>query len=214
MVLKRSTIPNLITIGRIVLAPVVALLLFVPTFTARFLAWILFLIAAFSDLWDGYLARKHGWISDFGKLFDPIADKLLLVATFVPFYLLSARGEFATSLPWLGVLPLWVVLVIFGREALVTAVRQIAARRGAVIPAGKAGKLKATFQNIFIGTTILWFALRTAAETNGWAGGFWAFWTVFHGAVLLITLAIALGLTVWSMIVYLLEWRWPGRSRS
>jgi CDP-diacylglycerol--glycerol-3-phosphate 3-phosphatidyltransferase len=214
MVLRRSTIPNLITIGRIVLAPVVAMLLFAPTFSARFAAWILFLIAAFSDLWDGYLARKHGWTSDFGKLFDPIADKLLLAATFVPFYLLTHRAEYATMLPWLGGLPLWIVLVIFGREALVTLVRQIAARRGAVIPAGKAGKLKATFQNIFIGTTILWFALRTAAVANGWAGGFWTFWTAFHGAVLLATLAIALVLTVWSMFVYMLEWRWPGRSAS
>jgi CDP-diacylglycerol--glycerol-3-phosphate 3-phosphatidyltransferase len=214
MVLQRSTIPNLITVGRIVLAPVVALLLFVPTFSARFAAWILFLIAAFSDLWDGYLARKHGWTSDFGKLFDPIADKLLLAATFVPFYLLTHRADYATMLPWLGGLPLWIVLVIFGREALVTLVRQIAARRGAVIPAGRAGKLKATFQNIFIGTAILWFALRTAAEANGWASGFWTFWTAFHGAVLLTTLAIALVLTVWSMFVYMLEWRWPGRSAS
>ncbi|MGH7501895.1 MAG: CDP-diacylglycerol--glycerol-3-phosphate 3-phosphatidyltransferase [Longimicrobiales bacterium] len=212
--LKRSTIPNLITVGRIVLAPVVLLLLFVPTFTARFAAWLLFLIAAFSDLWDGYLARKHGWISDFGKLFDPIADKLLLATTFVPFYLLSQRGEYETSIPLLGELPLWIVLVIFGREALVTGIRQVAARRGTVIPAGKAGKMKALFQNIFIGTTILWFALRTAAVANGWAGGFWSFWTFFHGAVLLITLAIALALTVWSMVVYLLEWRWPGRSRA
>ncbi len=212
--LNRSTIPNLITVGRIVLAPVVLLLLFVPTFTARFAAWLLFLIAAFSDLWDGYLARKHGWISDFGKLFDPIADKLLLATTFVPFYLLSQRGEYETSIPLLGELPLWIVLVIFGREALVTGIRQVAARRGTVIPAGKAGKMKALFQNIFIGTTILWFALRTAAVANGWAGGFWSFWTFFHGAVLLITLAIALALTVWSMVVYLLEWRWPGRSRA
>src|SRR3972149_1483519 len=96
--LHRSTLPNAITVARIALAPVVGLLLFVPTFTARFIAWILFLIAAFSDLWDGYLARKHGWISDFGKLVDPIADKLLLIVTFVPFYILShgasAHGRF------------------------------------------------------------------------------------------------------------------------
>ncbi|MGH7462106.1 MAG: CDP-alcohol phosphatidyltransferase family protein, partial [Longimicrobiales bacterium] len=77
MVLKRSTIPNFITVGRIVLAPVVSVLLFTPTFTARIIGFVLFLVAAFSDLWDGYLARKHGWISNFGQLVDPIADKLL-----------------------------------------------------------------------------------------------------------------------------------------
>jgi CDP-diacylglycerol--glycerol-3-phosphate 3-phosphatidyltransferase len=206
-VLTRSTIPNAITVGRIVLAPVVLLLLFVPTFSARLLAFVLFLVAAFSDLWDGYLARKHGWISDFGKLVDPIADKLLLVATFVPFYLLTNGDAPALSLPWLGAMPLWILLVIFGRELLVTAIRSVAARHGRVIPAGGAGKLKATFQNIFIGTTIFWFALVTAAQTRGWDGAFWAFWTAFHGSVLVVTLAIAVVLTVWSMIVYLTEWR-------
>jgi hypothetical protein len=89
---QRSTLPNIITVGRIAMAPLVGLLLFVPTFTARFIAWLLFLIAAFSDLWDGHLARKYGWISEFGKLVDPIADKLLLASTFVPFYILSQRA--------------------------------------------------------------------------------------------------------------------------
>jgi CDP-diacylglycerol--glycerol-3-phosphate 3-phosphatidyltransferase len=206
-VLRRSTLPNLITVARIAMSPVIFLLLFVPTFTARFLAWILFLVAAFSDLWDGYLARKHGWISDFGKLVDPIADKLLLVATFVPFYLLSHGASVVTRLPLFGVLPLWVVLVVFGREALVTVIRSLAARHGRVMPAGRAGKMKTLFQNIFVGTTILWFALRTAAEANAWTGSLWAAWRMFHGAVLVASLAIAVLLTVYSLIVYLSEWR-------
>src|SRR5690606_12787865 len=104
--LSRSTIPNVITVGRVILAPVVAFLVFVPSFGARLLAFILFVVAAVSDLWDGYLARKHGWISDFGKLMDPLADKLLLVATFVPFYILSHRAGPVGSLPYWGDLPL------------------------------------------------------------------------------------------------------------
>jgi len=206
-VLNRSTLPNAITVARIASTPVVFILLFTPTFTSRFIAWVLFLAAAISDLWDGYLARKHGWITDFGKLFDPIADKLLLVATFLPFYILSMRPDTATRLPVIGSLPLWVLLVVIGREALVTAIRSFAARRGLVIPAGPAGKLKAVFQNIFIGTTILWFALRTAGEDRGWSGSFWDGWQIFHSAVLLITLAVAVVLTVYSMVVYLREWR-------
>ena len=87
--MHRSTLPNAITVARIIMAPMVGYLLFVPTFTARFVGWLLFLIAAFSDLWDGYLARKNNWISNFGKLVDPIADKLLLLCTFVPFYMVS-----------------------------------------------------------------------------------------------------------------------------
>jgi CDP-diacylglycerol---glycerol-3-phosphate 3-phosphatidyltransferase len=206
-VLERRAIPNAITIGRIVLAPAVAALLFVPTFTARLLAWILFLAAAFSDLWDGYLARKHGWISPFGQLVDPIADKLLLVATFVPFYLISRQSPDIGEIPLFGALPLWVLLIVFGREALVTAIRSVAARRGHVIPAGKAGKLKAVFQNIFVGTTIFWFALRTAAVRHGWSGELWEGWLLFHGGVLLASLAIALWLTVYSLAVYLRDWR-------
>jgi len=206
-VLNRSTLPNAITVARIALTPVIFVLLFTPTFTSRFIAWLLFLAAAISDLWDGHLARKYGWITDFGKFFDPIADKLLLVATFLPFYILSRRPEDATSIPFFGVLPLWVLLVVIGREVLVTAIRSFAAKRGMVIPAGPAGKLKAVFQNIFIGTTILWFALRTAGEDHGWTGTLWDGWKIFHSAVLLVSLTIAVVLTVYSMIVYLREWR-------
>lgn len=202
-----STLPNIITVGRIVLAPVVFALMFVPTFTARFIGWLLFLIAAFSDLWDGHLARKYGWISDFGKLVDPIADKLLLVATFLPFYILSVRPSEVTKLPLVGALPLWIIIVIFGRELMVTVIRSIAARRGLVIPAGREGKLKAVFQNIFIGTTIFWLALRTAAANRGWSGAFWDFWQQFHGFVFITSLAIAILLTVYSLAVYLVQWR-------
>jgi CDP-diacylglycerol--glycerol-3-phosphate 3-phosphatidyltransferase len=207
VVLKRSTLPNAITVARIVVTPVIVLLLFTPTFTARLAAFILFLAAAFSDLWDGYLARKHDWISDFGKFWDPIADKLLLGATFIPFYILSLRPVPETQIPAFGTLPLWVLLVVLGREALVTLIRSLVKHRGMVIPAGKAGKMKALFQNIFIGTTIFWFALRTAGATHGWEGDAWRNWQLFHGAVLIVTLAIAVLLTVYSMVVYLWEWR-------
>jgi CDP-diacylglycerol--glycerol-3-phosphate 3-phosphatidyltransferase len=207
MVLERSTIPNLITVGRIVLAPLVSILLFVPTFTARFLAWILFLIAAVSDLWDGYLARKHGWVSDFGKLVDPLADKLLLVCTLFPVYLISHSPGPKAEFSLLGSLPLWVLLVIFGREALITLLRSVAARRGIVIPAGRAGKQKAVFQSIFMGASILWYALLSAAVDNSWQSRFWNDWQVLHGWFLLTSLALAVLFTVYSMVVYLISWR-------
>jgi CDP-diacylglycerol---glycerol-3-phosphate 3-phosphatidyltransferase len=206
-VIRASDLPNVITIGRIVMAPAVTILLFVPTFTARLIAWFLFLIAAFSDLWDGYLARKYGWISNFGKLLDPIADKLLLVATFLPILILSRQESPITQMPLLGAMPLWIVLVIFGREALVTAIRSWAAGRGVVIAAGRAGKLKAVFQNIFIGAAIFWFALRTAFFRRGWEHPYWEYWWTFHGTVVLLSLAIAFWLTIWSLYVYLRDWR-------
>ncbi|MGH7507324.1 MAG: CDP-diacylglycerol--glycerol-3-phosphate 3-phosphatidyltransferase [Longimicrobiales bacterium] len=204
---RRAALPNVITVARIVLAPIVFALIFVPTFTARLIAWLLFLIAAFSDLWDGYLARKHGWISDFGKLVDPIADKLLLVATFLPFYVLSHRDGPAGQLPIIGSFPLWILIVVFGREVLVTLIRSVVARRGIVIPAGRAGKLKAVFQNIFIGTVIFWYALQSSALANGWSGSAWDLWRGFHGFVFIVSLAIAVFLTVYSFGVYLWQWR-------
>lgn len=209
MALERSALPNAITVARIVMAPLVGVLLFIPTFTARFIAWVLFLIAAFSDLWDGHLARKHGWISDFGKLVDPIADKLLVIMTFVPFYILSHRlDDPHGQLVAVGALPFWVLAVIFGREILITIVRSFAVRRGVVIPAGTSGKLKAVFQNIFVGSAIAWLALNSLALTRGWHGTTgWRYWTYFNGFVFLASLAIALLLTIFSLGVYLWQWR-------
>jgi CDP-diacylglycerol---glycerol-3-phosphate 3-phosphatidyltransferase len=199
-------IPNIITVARIALCPVIFVLIFVPTFTARFIGWILFLIAAFSDLVDGNLARKHGWISDFGKLWDPVADKMLVVATFIPFYILSNTDPTDGFFPVIGTFPLWIVIVIFGRELFVTVFRSFAARRGVVIAAGSAGKHKAVWQNIFIGSAIFWYALQSAALNNGWTGDAWMWWQRFHAFVLLLSLAVAVVLTVYSMIVYIRSW--------
>jgi CDP-diacylglycerol--glycerol-3-phosphate 3-phosphatidyltransferase len=206
--LHRSTLPNTITVARILMAPMVGYLIFVPTFTARFIAWLLFLAAAFSDLWDGHLARKNNWISDFGKLVDPIADKLLLLCTLIPFYIVSHMDTQQGRFVAINEFPLWILLVILGRELLITIIRSYAAGRGIIIPAGKAGKLKAVFQNIFVGTAIAWLAAHSAALNEGWVGmKNWTYWTYFHGFVFMTSLTIAVVLTVYSLIVYLREWR-------
>ena len=88
-----------------------------------------------------------------------------------------------------------------------TAIRSVLARKGVVIPAGKTGKLKAVFQNIFIGAAIFWYALQSAAADHGWTGRAWEAWQWFHAFVLLTALAIAVFLTVYSFAVYLWEWR-------
>lgn len=205
-------LPNALTVARIAVSPLLFALVFIETFTARLLAFLLFVLAGASDVWDGYLARRRGQITDFGKLADPIADKLLLIVTFVPFYLLPRVGDPVGAVPswWIlkwGPMPLWVMLVIFGRELVVTIFRGYAARRGRVIPAGKAGKYKATFQNLFIGGLILWYALQTQARRAGWSGPFWAFWQELHAAWVAITLAGAVALTVASLAVYLWQYR-------
>ncbi len=214
-------LPNALTIARIGVAPPLFFLLFVGAFWPRLAAFVLFVLAAVSDVWDGYLARRRGQITDFGKLADPIADKLLLFATFLPFYFLPRVDDFlflprvddsVGAVPYWGPLPLWVLLVIFGREVLVTLFRGYAVRRGVVIPAGKAGKYKTTFQNLFIGGLILWYALQTEAQKVGWSGTLWSWFEAFHALWVAVTLALAVGLTVYSLGVYLWQYRRLVRS--
>ncbi len=197
-------LPNAITLGRIVLAAVVAPMLLTESFTWRIAAFIGFLAAAFSDLWDGHLARSRNLISDFGKLMDPLADKLLLAATFIPFYILSQWREPGTRFPWFGWrLPLWILIIIFGRELFITVFRGFAARRGVVLAAGRAGKLKAVFQNIFIGSAIFWYALQSASREYRWDTKLWEYWQWFHLGFTVVALTIAVVLTVYSLYIYL-----------
>jgi CDP-diacylglycerol---glycerol-3-phosphate 3-phosphatidyltransferase len=208
-------LPNAITLGRIVLALVVAPMVLTDSFGWRITGFVVFTAAAFSDLWDGHLARSRNLISDFGKLMDPLADKLLLVATFVPFYVLSHWTEPESGYPFFGqILPLWVLVVIFGREAFITVFRGVAARRNIILAAGKAGKLKAVFQNLSIGTAILWYALKSAAAEHGWNTPFWRFWQGFHVAFGIVALSVAVILTVYSLYVYLRDFGVLGRRKE
>lgn len=203
----RFNLPNVITIARILACPAVVVMVFMDSVPFRFAAYVLFVAAALSDLWDGYLARKHGLITDMGKLLDPLADKLLLVSTFIPFYILSHGEGPVGLLPFLGPLPLWVVLVIFGRELFITLFRSHAATRGVVISAGKSGKYKAFIQNLFIGGLLLWYPLQMMSIQRGWSGGFWAFWSFLHGGWVVVMLAAALLLTIISLLDYLWRYR-------
>lgn len=196
-------LPNLVTAGRLVLTPVLFVLLLQPRMSMRFLGFVVFAVAALSDLWDGYLARRRGQVTDFGRLADPLADKLLLAAALVPFYLVTTAEPSVAGLPVYGVVSLWVVLVLLGREVLVTVLRTVAARRGAVVAASRTGKYKAFTQNLFNGAMVLWLALRTGAVERGWSGGFWEAWQGFHGWFIAATLTVALLLTVYSLALYL-----------
>ncbi len=200
-------LPNLITAIRVLLAPLVFALLLQPRASARLVAGIVFIVAAVSDLVDGALARQRGEITDFGKLVDPIADKLLLVATLVPFWYLTWKQPELGGLPLFGGIPAWVLVVFFGREMLVTMMRTRAARRGIVVPAKTIGKRKAFAQSVFSGSMIAWLAFRTAVIEDGWSGPLTDFWTTFHGWFTTISLVIALVLTVVSLFVYLNAFR-------
>lgn len=196
-------LPNTLTVGRIVISPLVALLPFAPSWPLRFAAFALFIVVAVTDYWDGKLARSRNLVTRLGTLLDPLADKLLLLATLIPIYWISQERKELYGIPVWGSIPLWVCLLLLGREFAMTAFRQWAKHRGVIIAAGRAGKLKTAFQSIFIGATIAWFAFREALGPMGWRDTPLArFWTHFHGGFVAVTLAIATALTVYSFAVY------------
>lgn len=203
------TLPNIITLVRIGLTPVIALLPFIQGYWPKVLAFVIFCAAAISDTVDGYLARKHNQVSELGQFLDPIADKLLLFATLVPIFWMTRHPTILTDyrLPWWGSLPVWVAIILVGREVLITVFRWFAKRKGVVIPAAGPGKLKATFQAVFIGATLAWFAWKDAVAELKLAGWFRDVWEQFHAIVVAVTLAGAVVLTVYSLFVYLYRYR-------
>lgn len=209
------TLPNILTIARIALAPVIALLPFIRGYTPKLIAFAVFLAAAISDIYDGRLARERGEITDLGKLLDPLADKLLLVATLIPIYWITRYPMRQYEIPWWGNLPLWVALLLIGREAVMTVFRQVAKRRGVVIAAAQAGKIKTIVQDVFIGATILWFAWKDMRAAFGWQSQWLgSIWEQFHGAVVAITLAGAVLLTAYSLVFYVYRYRKLFRGAS
>jgi CDP-diacylglycerol--glycerol-3-phosphate 3-phosphatidyltransferase len=201
------TLPNVLTITRIALAPVIALLPFIGGYWPKVIAFVAFLAAAASDIADGYFARSRKQITDLGVLLDPIADKLLLFATIVPIYYITRHPTILYGIPWWGSLPLWAAILLVGREVLMTVFRFAARKHGVVIPAGREGKLKVIFQDIFIGATIAWFAWKDLLVETRWTGGLRDFWDRFHGAVVAVTLGVAVVLTAYSLAVYLYRYR-------
>ena len=214
-------LPNALTIGRIAVTPLVAALPFATSPSVRFAGFVLFLAAAITDHFDGAIARSRGCITDLGKVLDPLADKLLLIGTFIPMYLLQhpAGDALAQWIPWahddasafpfetvLGPvgLPWWVLLIVLGRELFMTVFRSIAQRRGVVIAAIGPAKWKAGFQFTWIGAAYCWFGLRTWADRRGWDGrGAWEFVETLNGIVGVVTMTVAVVLTLYSLLLYL-----------
>lgn len=135
-------LPNKITLLRIFLIPVFMLVVWLKLPYGDYLATVVFVIAALTDTLDGYLARRRKEVTRFGKLLDPLADKLLVSAALL---VLVERGRLLS----------WVALVIIGRELAVTGLRAIAAVDGIVISASPLGKLKTIFQIIAISALLV-----------------------------------------------------------
>ena len=126
-------VPNVLTVIRILLVPVLVAALLVETKHGDTIAAVVFALAAITDGLDGYIARSRGSVTTFGKLMDPIADKLLIIAPLV-------------SLVSLGRIAAWVAMVIIAREFAVSGLRIAAGQQGVVIPASLLGKVKTIVQ--------------------------------------------------------------------
>ncbi len=135
------TLPNVITLVRILLLPVFIWAMRLGHPFAPLISAGVFLILSGSDLLDGYLARKHNTVSNLGKILDPLADKLLIGSALI---LLTGKG-----------VPLWITIVILIREIGITLLRFGMAARGVIIAAEKLGKLKAVAQTVAITMIIL-----------------------------------------------------------
>ena len=129
-------LPNKITIARIFMIPVFVVFMFVPQLEyGRYIAAAIFILAAITDAIDGYLARKHNLITNFGKFMDPLADKLLVSSALICFVALE-------------LIPAWIVIIIISREFIISGFRLIASDSGIVIAASWWGKLKTNVQII------------------------------------------------------------------
>ncbi|MBN1777358.1 MAG: CDP-diacylglycerol--glycerol-3-phosphate 3-phosphatidyltransferase [Clostridiales bacterium] len=139
-------LPNKLTILRVATIPVIVVLLSVDSPACRVAGTALFVLACLTDWLDGFIARRQGIVTDFGKFLDPVADKLLVLCTMI-------------TLAGLGQLPAWVCVVVLFRELTVDGLRLIAAQKGVVIAAGKLGKIKTVSQMLL--TTVVLLGIQT-----------------------------------------------------
>ena len=183
-------LPNKLTISRIVLTFVFMLLLFPKGLSFKISALAVFCLASFTDFLDGYLAKKNNERSDFGRLMDPIADKVLVIAAFLAFVEMK-------------LIPAWIVVVIISREFIITGLRLGALRKGKVMQAGMVGKHKTVSQMFSIYAILFFIIFR---EAGSGVFGFWNenFEALFKNAIFYLMMFTAL-LTLISGVSYLVK---------
>lgn len=153
-------LPNKLTMLRIILVPFFVFFLMAGSFAGfKLTALLLFAAASLTDMLDGKIARRHNLVTTFGKLMDPLADKILVMSAMICFVALKLT-------------PAWVVIVILTREFLVTSLRLIAAGEGVVIAADNWGKMKTVTQMVWIIWVLLWLWLASSPLSSLLSGGF------------------------------------------
>jgi CDP-diacylglycerol--glycerol-3-phosphate 3-phosphatidyltransferase len=175
-------LPNLLSLLRIGLVPVLVIVLMWPTPGARALAAGVFLVACITDFLDGWIARRQGMTTPLGQILDPLADKLVVSAVLI----------MLAAMPPEPRVPAWMVVVIVLRELLVTGLRSVALRRGVVVPAQELGKYKMILQVFALEALIIQYRYAIPGTSVG---------LDFHAAGM-VFLWMALVVAVWSAVDY------------
>ena len=147
--------PNILTLSRVAFAFIVVYLLLLNSLIGDILAAAAFALASLTDFYDGYLAKKKGLISDFGKIMDPIADKVLMLSIF-------------SCLAYMGLIDGWMVLLIAIREIGITVDRLWCMKKGQVLAAERAGKIKTAFQILTVSFILIYLILEQMAFSYDW----------------------------------------------
>ena len=173
-------LPNQLTLVRIILAFVFAYFISQEGLAYTVIATLLFTLASLTDFADGYIARKYALTSDFGKLMDPIADKFLILAAFLSF----VRIQIVEN---------WMVLLILGREIVVTGLRIFALTKGKVLAAERAGKHKTVSQMVAI-FVVLGFIIfkESLSRVFQWSSSVEIWWRCGIDLLMLVTVALTL----------------------
>lgn len=204
--------PNKITLSRLLLIPLIVffyLATFIPY--ARLVAAILFVIAALTDFVDGRIARKTNQVTDLGKFFDAIADKVLTMTGFILIIAVPITGTAPVVWPsWLGVV---CVVIMLAREFIISALRQLAASKGKVLAADMSGKIKATLQFVAI-VLYMFYAFFLTDIIQSIAPSVIDRVTGIIGLILMIFLAAATVLTVYSGVHYLIQNRFVFKNEK
>ena len=170
---------NRLTISRLVLTILFVAMLNLSWGYASAAAFIIFLLASVTDYLAGEIARRYGEVTNFGKLMDPLVDKIMMAAAFI-------------SLVPMGAIPAWAATTVVGREFLITGLRLMASARGQVLPAERLGKHKTTWQ---IMTVIFFLGLLSARELDyGAADNGWWYWARYQAGPVLVWITVALTL--------------------
>jgi len=182
-------IANRLTMLRIVFTFIFMFFLFRQGFWFKVLSLVIFISAAISDYLDGFIAQKNNMVTDFGRLMDPIADKILVLAAFAAFVQMQ-------------LIEAWMFMIIVSREILITSLRLFALNKGKVLSAARAGKQKTVSQMFVIFSILVFIVLKEAMLTYYiWNPE----WEKFFRDGIFILMIITVALTLYSGLSYLWE---------